>query len=374
VVFAEATPAEEIGFLNYAENGREIRQSVTEMLGGVSPESVAASAERKNGSTLFVKDATRVPGLLEGSLGVHPNIHFESPQPNIYFAQFDHGSTRFYFLRNPEPKPQEARVVLEGEGGAPELWDPWTGKIAGARQYIREQGGTAMDIHLDPYGSVVVALGEAAEALHVMSTDFAEVREINGHLTGIATNAGAYRATLSNGKTIQMDVAENEIPDALTLGPNWFLKAVGKDKNGKEYTREVHTPDLKNWPLIPELRDFSGKGHYTLDFQVDERYLKPGLVLDLDLGEVHDVAEVWINGRKASTLLSLPYRLDATPFLEAGKNHLEIIVANTLRNRLVGDGLAGDPNFIIFRHRSFYLPSGMMGPVRLVPNRAADLE
>ena len=64
VVFVEAAPAEEIGFLNYAENGREIQQLVTEMLGGVSPESVAASAERKNGSTLFVKDATRVPGLL----------------------------------------------------------------------------------------------------------------------------------------------------------------------------------------------------------------------------------------------------------------------------------------------------------------------
>ena len=374
VVFAEAAPAEEIGFLNYAENSREIRQSITEMLGGVSPESVATSAEQKNGSTLFVKDATRVPSLLEDSLGVHPNIHFETPQPNLYFAQFDHGSTRFYFLRNPKPEPQEARVIFEGEGGAPEIWDPWTGKIGNARQYTRAQGGTAMDIHLDPYGSVVVALGEAAEALHVMSTNFAEVREINGHLTGIAPSAGAYRATLSNGKTIQTDVVENEIPDALTLGPNWFLKAVGKDKNGKEYTREVHMPDLKNWPLIPELRYFSGKGHYTLDFQVDERFLKPGLVVDMDLGEVHDVAEVWINGRKASTLLSLPYRLDATPFLEPGKNHLEIIVANTLRNRLVGDGLAGDPNFIIFRHRSFYLPSGMMGPVRLIPNRAVDLE
>ena len=31
VVFVEAAPAEEIGFLNYAENGREIKQLVTEM-------------------------------------------------------------------------------------------------------------------------------------------------------------------------------------------------------------------------------------------------------------------------------------------------------------------------------------------------------
>jgi hypothetical protein len=98
------------------------------------------------------------------------------------------------------------------------------------------------------------------------------------------------------------------------------------------------------------------------------------LVLDLDLGDVRDVAEVWINGRKAATLLLLPYRLDATPYLQVGNNHLEIIVANTLRNRLVGDGLAGDPNFIVFKNRSFYLPSGMMGPVRLVPSRAVNLQ
>ena len=167
---------------------------------------------------------------------------------------------------------------------------------------------------------------------------------------------------MSDGRTVQTEVAGDEIPGTLTLGPNWFLKAVGKDKNGKEYTREVHLPDLKDWPLISELRNFSGKGHYTLDFQVDERYLKPGLVLDLDLGDVHDVAEVWINGRKAATLLLLPYRLDATPYLQVGNNHLEIIVANTLRNRLVGDGLAGDPNFIVFKNRIVLSSLGDDGP------------
>jgi hypothetical protein len=66
--------------------------------------------------------------------------------------------------------------------------------------------------------------------------------------------------------------------------------------------------------------------------------------------------------------------MDATSYLKAGTNHLEIIVANTLRNRLVGDGLAGDPNFIVFRNRQFYLPSGMVGPVRLLPRRAVDLQ
>jgi len=219
-----------------------------------------------------------------------------------------------------------------------------------------------------------VALGEASETLHVLSSNFAEVREINGRLMGIAHNPGTYRAALSDGRTVQKDIAASEIPSPLTLGPNWFLKAVGKDKNGKEYTREAYLPDLKDWSVVPTFRNFSGKGHYTLDFQVAETYLKPGLVADLDLGEVHDVAEVWINSHKAATLLLRPYRVDATPYLQAGNNHLEIIVTNTLRNRLVGDGLAGDPNFVVFRNRMFYLPSGMVGPVRLVPSCAVNLQ
>ena len=85
------------------------------------------------------------------------------------------------------------------------------------------------------------------------------------------------------------------------------------------------------------------------------------------------MAEVLINQKKVATLLLRPYRVDVTASLRAGTNHLEIIVQNTLRNRMVGDGLAGDPNFVVFKNRMFYLPSGMMGPVRLIPNRRVEL-
>ncbi len=95
---------------------------------------------------------------------------------------------------------------------------------------------------------------------------------------------------------------------------------------------------------------------------------------DLDLGDVRDVAEVRINGRQAGTLLFLPYRLNVTTYLQAGNNDLEIVVQNTLRNRMVGDGLAGDPNSIVFRNRSFGLSSGQMGLVRLLPSRAIRLD
>lgn len=151
------------------------------------------------------------------------------------------------------------------------------------------------------------------------------------------------------------------------------MQAVGKDKDGKKYTREYHLPDLKDWTLEPDLRSFSGQGHYTLDFDLKPEYLRPGLQLALDLGDVHDVAEVLINQQKVATLPLRPYRVDVTSSLHTGTNHVEVIVQNTLRNRLVGDGVAGDPIFVVFKNRMFYLPSGMMGPVRLMPAKQVEL-
>jgi hypothetical protein len=66
--------------------------------------------------------------------------------------------------------------------------------------------------------------------------------------------------------------------------------------------------------------------------------------------------------------------MDVAPYLKPGSNHFEIIVTNTLRNRLVGDGAAGDPHFIMFLRRTFFMPSGLIGPVRLVPEAHLKLE
>jgi len=193
----------------------------------------------------------------------------------------------------------------------------------------------------------------------------------------VATEPGSYRAEFSDDKnqvsTFSQVVSEDAIPVALTLGPNWDLNLVGKDKDGKQWSEQIHAAPLRDWSLSQNLRYFSGQGHYSLDVQITQRYLRPGLTLELDLGEVHDVAEVWINHKKVDSLIMRPYRVDVAPFLKAGSNHLEIVVTNTLRNRLVGDGASGDPHFVMFQRRIFFMPSGLIGPVRLIPEARVKL-
>lgn len=373
IVFVETVPSAEIGFHNHIQNSGEISQLITEMLGDISSGGIASRATKKKGSTIFVKDDTRVPVLLARSLGIQPDLRFEPAQPDIYFAEFQHGATRFYFLRNPKPQPQQAHVLLTGEG-APEIWDPWTGSISNAQQYDSMEGRVVMDLHFAPYGSMVVVMGGAKEAVHIKTSNFPEVRWSGGQLIGITHRPGEFQAFLGNGNKIRVEIADEEIPSTLTLGPDWFVKAVGRDKNGKQYTLNLHIPELKDWSLISQLQYFTGQGHYRLNFSLADGYLKPGLTLDLDLGDVHDVAEVWINGRRATTLLLPPYHLDATAYLRAGNNHLEVVVQNTLRNRMVLDGRLGDPNFVIFKNRDFWLPSGLLGPVRLSAARAVSLQ
>jgi hypothetical protein len=355
------------------ENGKRIQEIMKEVMGKDVAALQQSGAPQRQGTAAFVQEATAVPGLLATELNVKPNLHYASPQPYLFFAQFDHGPTSFFFFRNPKNEAQETRVTLPSENHMPEVWDPWSGRVALAPRFALGEVGVTLDLHLAPYGSLLVALVQEPEGRHLIKTNFNRVERTEEGLVGIAPAPGTYRATFNDGKTMETTVLESEMPMSLTLGPDWNLRMVGKDKNGKEYSKESHATELRDWSLVQDLRYFSGQGRYTLDFPLDATYLKPGLGLDLDLGEVHDVAEVWMNGKNVATLLLRPYRLDVTPYLRVGENHLEVVVTNTLRNRLVGDGLSGDPKFVIFQRRLFFLPSGMVGPVRLIPNRRIEL-
>lgn len=98
-----------------------------------------------------------------------------------------------------------------------------------------------------------------------------------------------------------------------------------------------------------KLGDFSGIFRYQTSFQFSE----PGIFALLDLGDVFETAEVWVNGKPAGTRIAPPYRFEVGSLLRPGANELRIEVTNTLvksqRDRL-----------------SLYAPeepSGLLGPV-----------
>jgi hypothetical protein len=75
----------------------------------------------------------------------------------------------------------------------------------------------------------------------------------------------------------------------------------------------------------------------------------------LDLGEVGEVAQAWLNGTSLGTRICRPYVFDATSAIRSGENKLRIEVTNTLVYTLKDD----------FSRYINQNPSGLVGPVRL---------
>jgi (4-O-methyl)-D-glucuronate---lignin esterase len=98
-----------------------------------------------------------------------------------------------------------------------------------------------------------------------------------------------------------------------------------------------------------------------------------GKEIELDCGVVGVTTEVWLNGEKVGERAWEPYRLDVAKYLRPGKNTLKIAVTNTDSNR------RAEANVHRYEERKRLPggraipfiedigPSGLIGPVRLVP-------
>jgi hypothetical protein len=102
--------------------------------------------------------------------------------------------------------------------------------------------------------------------------------------------------------------------------------------------------DWKTWGL----EKFSGLMDYSKTITVDS----VGKGLQLDLGKVCHVAEVWVNGKHCGARLWGPYVFDVGGALRRGANEVRVRIANLINNSY------GE-----------YTESGLLGPVRLVNAR-----
>jgi hypothetical protein len=119
------------------------------------------------------------------------------------------------------------------------------------------------------------------------------------------------------------------------------------------------------------IRYFAGTGTYSRTLDVKPGWLGKDAQLWLDLGEVHELAEVIVNGKSLGVAWRPPYRVDIASALHAGKNTLEIAVTDLWVNRLIRDAQPGVQDAFTFTVPKFYkgkeplVPAGLVGPVKL---------
>ena len=75
----------------------------------------------------------------------------------------------------------------------------------------------------------------------------------------------------------------------------------------------------------------------------------------IDLGEVGEVAEAWLNGEYLGARINAPYKFDMSKALRDGKNELKVVVKSNLAHRRRD----------MFSRYIQIAPSGIMGDIAL---------
>jgi hypothetical protein len=253
------------------------------------------------------------------------------------------GTADIYFVGNRTAQPVAADCRFRVTGRQPEVWDPLTGERRVLTDFSERDGRTTVPLEFAPAQSFFVIFRQPSAPAVAATPNFPALHPLQ-ELTG-----------------------------------PWQVQFV--PKVGKPFARIFQA--LEDWTQRPdaETKYFSGTATYCSTFSLS---LSPSTInhLFLDLGTVHVMAQVKLNGRDLGVVWCAPWRC-ALPagLLRASGNELEITVANLWVNRLIGDAGLPPEQRQTWTTRNPYkketplLPSGLLGPVRLltpVPARPAS--
>jgi len=349
----------------------------------------AGKSESRSGAGRVVCGASARQAL--ASAGVGPDLTSKGPAPDMDF-DFIHrrvGAEEIYFVRNVRPEKRNAVLSFRVRGLAPELWNAQTGEVVQQGVYAQTKDGrTELPVWFEPYGSVLVVFRHAAGA-HVerMECDGAEafpnlranvapfaVRVSSGGVTVETVKPGNYTAVDAAGKRY---AARVEAAKTQTVSGPWTLKFMP----GWGAPPEIGMEKLASWTESAEegVRHYSGTATYAANFTLPGSLPAKARVM-LDLGEVHETARVFVNGREMGVAWKQPYELDVTAAAKPGENELKVAVTNLWPNRIIGDqGLPENQRFTHtnitkFKADSPLMPSGLLGPVTVRITAAATME
>ena len=268
------------------------------------------------------------------SLKVAADFAYTKPQTDTELA-FVHRTLAdgdVYWVSHRNDRTEDVEATFRVRGKSPELWHADTGTIESA-SYRTTGDRITVPLTLQPNDAVFVVFRKAA-----------------------ATPSRTIP------KSVETQLSNVEGPWDVAFQP------------GRGAPARITLPALASWHehTDPGVKYFSGTASYTKTIEAPADWFQKGATLLLDLGDVKNIAEVTVNGKAVGTVWKRPFRLDVTSALKRGANTLEIKVTNLWVNRLIGDQQEGVTKKYTYTAQQFYradsplLPSGLLGPVRVV--------
>jgi hypothetical protein len=349
----------------------------------------------------------KTPGEVLQSMGIQPDFSFSSVYPDshleyihraskkedLYFvlnrlARHGINDTKYRYLTDLPDRYEQVVCSFRVTGKVPELWDPMTGKIEKIAVYKEENGSTLVPLHLNPEGSVFVVFRDRTPEKHIESVEkdqvalfpafpdtvtefpaFSIIRN-KGSFEAVVSEPGTYRLKWSDGSESEFQVTDPVIIKPVSAP--WTLKFE------KEWgpSGVIMLDSLESWSDSRDsaVKYYSGKALYSNTFQLTASEIEDHNI-QLDLGNVQEIASVKINGKEAGVTWIAPFELNITGLVNEGVNKLEITVVNSWVNRLIGDSyLPPDQRFTKTNVMKFESPdkesflrkSGLLSDVRII--------
>jgi len=330
VIFIDSIPEEQPGYLNYEKNNKEIKDIFETLL--------------QNQKIYLLKEINEVSRSIIEDLKIKPGIEYEEPQSSINYIHKKTENSDYYFFRHSKNIPKEINVIFPHPNKVPFILDPWTGKIEQAIRYRKQKDAVEMKLHFEPYGSYIIEFKISKAQKPVFDAPKRSER-LKDDIIGY--------------------IKEKSLSSILL--EDWHLYTNLRDHEGKLTPIDLDLKGLKDWREITELKYCSSKGTYTTTFNLTKDYIQDYSILYLSLGRVHDVAIVKINGKECPPLLVYPYEVNITSLVKEGENQIEVEITPTLRNRLIGYGKNGGEDWVNHKNKKEFMPSGLIGPVKLNP-------
>jgi hypothetical protein len=292
---------------------------------------------------------------------------------NVGFVHRRDGGSDWYFVANVSRRTQDLRVAFAVGHRAPELFDLEAGTVVSPLVYdyvtFAGQPATEVELRLDPFESCVVAFAAAKDRPLVTRTDWpGRLRLARAgdaiEATGLAPAGGEYVLRLGSGRAHRLVVGD--VPPPRPVPGPWTLTLGGRSP--------IRLGELRSWTELPEGRAYSGWATYVTEFDGPE--LSDDVEWVLDLGTVHETAEVVLNGEGLGAAWKGLRRVACGGALRPGRNQLRVEVANLWIHDMVArpapDLRALEETFGIRWGRYGEVPpetlppAGLLGPVRLL--------
>ena len=291
-----------------------------------------------------------------------------------------------YFVANRDPRAAYRECTFRVRDKGPEMWEPYSGDIRRALLYKQtEDGRVTVPVFFEPYGSTIVvfrsALSRHAVALAKDGRPIFPRAEGGAAPNPVEVFAGGKNDLLLASTRCARQVRSHGRPGPYALGHRCRTQNASHRRAVDRAIRQrLGAPEettfekLASWTENgnANIKYFSGIATYVKEIDIAPEMLAAGHRLELDLGDVQEMAEVLVNGKSLGAFWKPPFTIDVGSVAKVGKNTLEIRVANHWRNRLIGDAQlpAGErrtkTNVVKYESGTHdLLPSGLMGPVVL---------